>query len=460
MYIVSSAYKDAIIGNPRMAHAKMEWFIDGDNQPPVTFEGDDIIDIICNEDAFQQNETPAGKVCVSDVEVRIRNDNKQFTLTNRTSPFYGKILPNKMIKLYIGMELADGSVEYVPTGTYRSGPWTVDDTGMIASTLCQDILSIIAQYKLPFFTLKNNTTLYDMFVTLFKAVGLTSEDYSIDELLKQVSIPLGWIAGDTVGNTLTFLSVAGLCIVFVGRDSKIHVTQILGTDINNVLDTVDGYSFINEGVVFPQDYSHLYTSIHFNYTIPSAGNSKVICKVDNIDVISGTPLTVTLQFTDAPIWYISQIELLGATNTTYQVVALDPWKIQITFICGAGTDHLNVAVYGVPIVQSTARYIKQGATFTDIERPLEITSYLIQNIDNATAYCDKLLPVINVDKQYIEFPMRGNLAWELGDLIQLNLELPDDPGVTHSYKCILVSVHHTYDGTLSGSARGLLVSSI
>jgi hypothetical protein len=415
MISVSEAYKNAINTSARHIQPKVLIYFEGENNPPTEFYGDIIQKITLLEELKADTDNPLSLVSSNEITIDFVNISHYFTPSNINSIYYGKLLPNIMIKPYLGLEISPGTYEWIPLGVFWSSNWN-NSSENIASVTGYDKIYKIGELSTPMIRAQGNTTIYDLFITFFTALGLTSSDYIIDTSLKQYKITLGWYSG-TVREVLQKFAIAGNCNIITDRYGVIRVKSNFNNDnsVATLTDIQDIYETSN-----PQDYSSIFSVVKVNYTIPSIQLESELLKIENFKIPNGTTVFNNISFTE-PVYSVSQVNLIGSVNAVITDVKYGSNSITITVNNSGQEEIATLQVIGQSITTATATYTAQdNDTINKIGiKTMEINNEFIQNLDNAKDYATSLLFLVkNPLAKYI-IKARGNMAIEVGDIITI-----------------------------------------
>lgn len=68
-----------------------------------TYESDDVVEIrLLEEREASQGSLPVGNITANEISIRLANESGKFDVTNRQSPLWGLLKPNRRIKVWLG----------------------------------------------------------------------------------------------------------------------------------------------------------------------------------------------------------------------------------------------------------------------------------------------------------------------------------------------------------------------
>jgi len=166
------------------------------------YDGDDVVSCkILEQSELDDNTIPCGNVISKEIELSLQNifslfnGNKiydPYSFDNPDSYLKDYVIKNRRITIFLGIDLPNGSTEYVRMGVYWSDDWAVTNTNTFISTVAKDSMDRLRKINLTF-PLVENVSVYDLcsqLLTQLKTeVGMSSFKYIISESLKSYIIP-------------------------------------------------------------------------------------------------------------------------------------------------------------------------------------------------------------------------------------------------------------------------------
>lgn len=417
MIDTSAAYKAAISADARRMVPKVEVYFDGDTQPATTFQGEDVVSINLLEESRAVSNNPLGLVSANEVTISFDNSNRDFTPTNPAGAYYGKLKPNVKVVPYLGLVLPDTSIEYIPLGVFRTGDWSSPSSSVEATVTCYDRLYLIGDQDVPMLPVKQGTTIGEMFVDLFTALGLTSAEYNIDASLNQ-AVAIGWLPKGKVRNALQVLAVAGNCSVTADRYGVIRVRSnfVTGTSVETWTDNNQVITAEN-----PQKYLDCYSKVNVNYYQPYIKPSDSLLKIENLTIPNGGIKLVDVAFTAGPVAVVDQVRLIGAKNADISSIQFGAWTTTIAISNTAEAESVTLEIIGRIVDSMISTYKIQDDEAIDSfgDKTFPVKNYLIQNLNVAKNYAVELLQYVKDPLANITVTARGNPALEIGDVIEI-----------------------------------------
>lgn len=442
MIPVSDAYKTAIKADVRNIKPRVLVYFDGDGQPPVEFDEDTVVDIHLLEEARAESDNPLGLVSSNEITISFKNDDRAFTPTNPASPYYGKLRPNVLVKPYLGLEISSGVFEWVPLGVFWTGDWSASSYNVEANVTCYDKLYELGNKDIPMLPAATETTLYELFETLFQVLGLSSGDYSIDPSLNQ-PVRIGWLPKGKAKEAFQTLAMAGNCSVTADRYRIIRVRSnfVSGSPVAVLTDNDQIITVEN-----PQRYLDTYNIVKVNYKLPYLKPSASLLKIDSLAVPNGGITLQNVEFSSGPVAAVDQVRLTGAKNAVIASMQYGAWEITVE-IANPGPDEavsLEVTGRAVDMINSTYTARDNEAVALWGEKELKIDNPLIQDLNTAKSYADALLQLVKDPHVNFSLDLRGDPALEVGDIIEVR-DVADKIG---DVAVVPVRISLDYDGAL------------
>ncbi len=450
MRTVSDDFKTKINGDTRRFNVKCDIYFDGDDHPPTIFQGDeDIAAFTLLEEACAESLSPLGALSSNEFTLTLNNREHRFTPTNTESPYYGKLIPNIKVIAYLGLEIIEDTYEYINLGTFRSQDWDTTSSDVEVSTVCHDRLYDLGQLDCPSIPIVQNTTLRDMFIYLFRSLGLNATEYEVDSTL---SYPLkyGWFLNGKVKDTLQKMAEGGSCLVYVDRDNKIKVRNTF-SGYNRVGYLDDQTQVIRSSI--PQKYLKIYNQVSVIQKTPFVRDVEQILKLDKIVIEPGIRTLSKMEFSTGPIAIISQMQCSNGVFTKIKSFTHTAWNTTITIEnTGPTAETIDIIAYGQKIEFVDTEATVQIAADSFIgERKLTINNMYIQDEIVAKDYAARILQFVSDPGAYVEIDYRGNPAIELWDVLLLN----DTADKIAGFEIVPLRNSLDFDGSLTAKMTAL-----
>ena len=446
---LSNDYDTAIKASTREFICRAEVFFASD---VTVFFASDIVSINVLEEAYAEGDNPLGRVSANTMTLTLRNANGDFNPNYTGGLYYGKLKPNVKIIAYIGLKV-NGVFEYTHMGTFYTGDWDAPTSSTDASVVCYDKLYTIGEKDMPMIPVMENQTRYVMFETIFKAVGLTPSEYSIDNRLTEV-VPIGYYKDGKVKDALSELAVAFNCVVYMDRYNILQVkkSEMIGTE-TSVASWNDTDMIIAAN--FPQKISNIYSDVEVTFGIPYLKDTESVLYLDNISVPS-TGLTITnAKFSSGPVAIVDYIAFTNAQFITVGAMSIGAWGISVALTNNSGAIMpITIEVFG-----HVVGLINDKVTVRDITaynligeaKVLAITNPMVQSASEATVYANTILPIVSDMKAYIEVENRGDPSILINDIVTV----VDATDLIESASIVVVRSEFNFDGGLSCGTLGI-----
>lgn len=158
----------------------------------------------------------SGELPSPEFKFTVDNSSREFNILNPTG-FYKSLQQQQQVIGEIGLELDDGTLEWVPLGNYLLWEWQSDEGSLTATFYARTVLDQMAgvSYENLVPTTKS---LYQLAVDLFALCGITK--YSIDPALKNITTN-GLVNKTNCKDVLQMIAIAGCANVKVDRSSTV-----------------------------------------------------------------------------------------------------------------------------------------------------------------------------------------------------------------------------------------------
>jgi hypothetical protein len=429
-------------------NAKIAEFFTTLNQ---TYSGSDIFQMnLLEEREFSTGTLPIGNIASNELVLRLNNAHHLFDAGNTDSPFFGLILPNRRLKVSLGVIEPDGAVEWVPLGVFWSGEWTIPDDDIYMETTAFDRLNLLTSqiYKAPVY---QNISAYDLAAAILDATGYI---HSVDPVLADLMIPYAWFEENTTfREALRQLAEATISQVYVDRDdivqfqgptylqnnqttSHANISRSQYTRSSNPVNRGQLANYITVPVspFVPEEYQEVYQSS------------------EPIPVAAGETVTITVSYSKKPVVNASA----SISDSPLGLVIMDAtyyaWGADITVGGAIAAGTFMITVTGTPLGVAGARNITAQDAASIQQNGVQIyafkANHLIQTAAMAQKVADTCLMLSKSPRRDLELDWQGDPALELGDRITV----PNSKTTTADF--YIVSNELTFDGGLSAITKG------
>ncbi|NLD21678.1 MAG: hypothetical protein GX664_04230 [Bacteroidales bacterium] len=411
---------------------------------PLELTDDDIVSIDILEETQTDSKAPIGRVTSNECTLVLRNDNNKFTPTNDQSPLYGKILPNVIFEVFLGVVTSDG-VEYVPMGTFRTGDWVAPYGSIEATVIGNDKILQLSSKPIPSIPTMYDVTIAEIFKRLFEAVGLTESQYIVDESLDGL-VRVGWIPKGDFIDVVSELATAGNCSVYVNRLDQIVVKS------NNVtsepVDTFGDYDLIND-LANPQRIKDLYTGVSVAYYKPQWVNNVVLATISDVVIDAHDTITLSnIEFNKEPVDNIHMINGEGMSGVDVRIENITARSCDVILKNTTDSERritFDIVGSGYQLNKLSETVYNEQARDSWGNKLFEVDNKFIQSAEDAIKHANSILELVS--DPYADFNIvgRGNLAIEVMDAIYINAA---SQGIVNK-RVVVLRNKISYDGALS-----------
>lgn len=179
---------------------------------------------------IEEMDLTSGALPSPEFKFTIDNSDRAFNILNPTG--YVKYLQQRQeVIAELGVQLANGTYEYIPLGKYLLWGWTSEEGALTASFTARTNLDLMANFDYEQLT-ASSKSLHALAVQVFAQCGITN--YSLDTAL--LGITTNSMAKKTdCRSLLQMIAIAGRCNLFVTRGNVITLKQVsFGAAADNV----------------------------------------------------------------------------------------------------------------------------------------------------------------------------------------------------------------------------------
>ena len=130
---------------------------------------------------------------------------------------------NRRIRVWLGVELPDQTIEWVPMGVYWSIEWQAPDDTVEASVVGRDRMERLSESTYQTATVRQNVSLYDLAVDVLRDAGLGPEQYDVDPALQSIIIPYAWFEPVSHREALRLIAEAARGVAYCDRTGVVRV---------------------------------------------------------------------------------------------------------------------------------------------------------------------------------------------------------------------------------------------
>ncbi len=393
---------------------------------------------LLEERETSQGSLPVGNISSNELVVRLSNEDKRFDPDNTASPLYGLIKPNRRIRAWLGVESAE-EIEWVPLGTFWALDWDIRDDLIEAHVRARDRLELLRKSTYQPGAVRQNVSLHALADEILRDAGLGTDEYVIDDALKDMIIPWAWMEPMTHREALRIVAEAAIATVYCGRDNKIHIALPKSTE-RPAGDTyyiqgapyaaeIDGgwwYGIGPDDYFLPLRTPSRQDEVANNIVVvtqplrPAATSKEVYRSNTPISIDPDQTVTVTIKYMQPPV--IDAVASLPSppANVAITDVTYVAWGAEVA-IRNRGTEvaDVDLIVTGKPLsIQGGEQIIIRDDQSITENGPLRYefpANPLVQTLRQARDIATGLLTSVKIARRDVEMEWRGNPALELGD---------------------------------------------
>ena len=361
----------ALNSDTRYITPTVKLYFNGNDKPPMILSDDDIVDLDILEELANETDNPIGNVCSNELTLEILNSNQIFTLTNKNSELYGKILPGVKCEVLFNVytDINEEKYETVKMGTYYLEDCKASSTSMSAVITAYDRLYSMYELDSPDISVQHDVSVKDLFKLFFSELGLVEyEDYLIDNTLSSI-IKKAWFEPTNIGSCIKSLSTSCACLVYVNRDNKIVVKDQLNLTSYDVVlsDNEQVYDIKNV-----PSYNEIRSSVELEYNIPSINTTtSELLNITDLVIRPGSNTFEKLKFTQTPVISVSGIQVINGRNIFIMDYEINSNSLNLIIQNNTNYEQVvNIIVHGNTITSTTS--IPLGQNFEQIGKMLHI----------------------------------------------------------------------------------------
>lgn len=181
---------------------------------------------IMSYDHSQEISPISASLPVASISFALNNIDDKFDPNNQTG-MSKYLMERQRITARYGLKLADGSVEYIPAGTYFLSEWNAPQNGLEATFTARNTLDFLQDTYVRGTYDPAGVTLYDLAVDVLNTADMPllqdgSPMWQIDESLKDMTttapLPLC-----TQAEALQYIAQAAGCVIYCDRECILHI---------------------------------------------------------------------------------------------------------------------------------------------------------------------------------------------------------------------------------------------
>jgi len=383
------------------------------------YETDDIVSIrLIEERELSHGSLPVGNISSNEIELRLYNHDRKFDVGNTSSPLYELLRANRKIALFLGTEIGEDQMEYVPLGVFWSGNWKVPEDGLYAHTLGRDRLELLRQSTYNISQVVEDETLYDLAEAVLVSANLMPDEYWIDPELEQFVVPYAYFEPQTHREALRKIAEACVGQVYCDREGTIRVEGpsyfIQGTPLPYDIGPDDYFTKDN-----PAKWEEIANYIEVE-TLPLVRDTSGEVYRSNDLIEADEEIVITVQYNHVPCMDAAA----NLVDVTGSVIITDAkyyaGGAEVTVSC-VNKSSFRLKIDATPLkVQNKEMIVAQDKNSVKENGLIRFTfpgNPLVQTQQIARRIAETILFIYKDPRRGIEMDWRGNPAIELGDVI-------------------------------------------
>ena len=429
----------------RQISVKLEIYFDGIANTPLTVtKADYLISADWDEKATEDNASNnlTGEIAPGELTFDLYNDGGLFCPTNTTGAYYTLIKKGVPIKLFIKIEFATETVNWLQLGIYYVTDWVASVTSPTASVVANDtwlnVLSSPSPYIEIFTGAEYQNKAVNTFLTnVFTAMGFTA---TISAALTRV-IPYAFTAKEAK-TLFNDLAISDFAAFYTDPTGVLIVDTYLGTRTTRT--TITDADQINSAKT-EQSINKVYEGVELTYVLPQIKGAYPEEAIPIIDV-SGVIIPANTAFykvpritkQTGPYWYFRIVDWTPGT-VSFAAMGNSSWQTDIYF---ANNTANPITIH----ITASASILKlTEVTIADESSSLyRVTSVYIQSDAYAATYKAILETCIQNRTPSLTLEIRGNPLLKVMDRITAQ---SDTYALT--YDGIIQRLKYKYNGSLS-----------
>jgi len=385
---------------------KVEIYFDGLSNPPLVVTRSNYL-MTCSglEESGAEDANPLGAISANEVDITLFSQNGMFNPANTTSPYYGKMILDLPLKVFIKPN--DDTVDWDPLGVFYVTNWSAPSAGTTADITAADELQKLFRLPQPNIPVTRNQSFINFFEQIFTALGFTAE--VSDLLIEELNFTY---ANDKPRVLLQELVRAAVAYCTTDKNGKIVVKPFLGNGA--IVATITDSDQIND-IKLTQSVLKTYDGVQLIYHTHQLSEQQTVVDLKGVPVGAGTKVLDTVSFSKTPLLTVTGIKTTAKPNmlkiNQYEATTKD---IVLTVQNDGAQMDCDINVRGI-VVETVATVLAEMCN-----NPLKLESLFIQNAAYATKYQELMKKFVNNPLPTIELTVRGNPLLSIGDKVYVD----------------------------------------
>ena len=300
--------------------------------------------------------------------VTLRNEDQRFNVDNPSSEI-NFLETGQNVSVMYGYELDDGTIEWMQLHTLYVNDWNADDSSATI-TAVDRLQSMSGSYYKGVYS-DEGVSLYDLAEEVFADAGLESNEYSIENYLRNIKVhnPLPNVSHK---EALQIIANAGRCILSIDRSGKIKMKpffppdQTVSSNGTTYYSDVDNINTFSEKRTYATHESSFFAADKSMYFLPRTGTvdtGYVSEQISGDDCTFSENPVITYQFETTYTCYGMQIKFDGAIPAEFVVRTYSAETLLDTLTVDSGITEVYETTY------QFSEFDKMEIEFTKTQEP-------------------------------------------------------------------------------------------
>ena len=408
---------------------------------------------ILEEIGYNSGSLPIGNISANELDVSLDNADKRFDISNNQSTLFGLLKKNRRIRVFLGVEIIEGVIEWYPFGVFWTTSWNVPKNSLVAYTTARDRLELLRFTDFINSRLYTNWALYSLFELVLTDAGLTVDDYELDVALQDITLPYAWFDRMSHRDALQELTKCSLVQVFCDKVGKIVVRYSIQPTANVM------YTFDEDKNIFnttqPLAWADVVNYVEVVSKTYAEDIESSLCKDDtSFSIPASSSVDLTYTFSSIPAVSITNIVLAADVGISVTHTELYAWGAVVTLSNSAVASKTvtSIEIFGTALkeIGKNVQLAKDDIAIRDDGKiKITIEHPFIQSTPYALMLATDILGTYKNSRYDVVLDNRGCIALRLGD----NTGLKDtNENTADSYMVSRQNV--TWNGFLSAVTEG------
>lgn len=403
-------------------------FVEG-SDPLVVTKDNYLVSSTGLEEAQSDSGSVLGAVSSNEISFDLYNEDKLFTPTNYSSPYYKLIRRGIRIEVFC-RAVVDVETEWDQLGTFYTTEWYTTSSGIVATVTANDRLYNVFDSVPPEYMVTPNASYKDLYKSFFGALGVNvTVDDSLDD-----SLPFAYING-TNKEFLTELSNGALMLCFGNREDGVSVLSRLRDKALRATLTDDDQIF---EITDRQSIEAGYNGISVTNNVKQESNTLEVISIKEHELARGDNELSNLLLNIVPLVRLKYAKVSGSAEAFVSSIDATTNSVNLVVTNPTDSNHsVDISVCGTVVETVSSTHTEGGSN------PIVLNSNYVQTVKQLNKVVTYLRRANNSVTPTLEVVTRGNPKLRLGDKIRVQ-----STKFSIDYTGILIRNSYTYDGSL------------